>query len=129
MRIVVAGSRTFTDMELMHTTLSPWLFRSDVTIVHGGAKGADRMAALLALDSGTACEEFPADWGRYGKAAGMIRNKAMVDSGVDRVIVFYGPNPASGCGRRSAGTANTEDYARSKGIPVDAYYEEDLTTT
>jgi len=50
----------------------------------------------------------------------MIRNRKMIDSGVDRVMVFYGPLG------ETPGSKYTEEYARGKGIPVDIFYEKEV---
>lgn len=53
---------------------------------------------------------FYADWKTYGKAAGPIRNHAMVDSGADLCIAF--PNDDS------RGTKDCAEYADKHDIPV-----------
>ena len=81
MRIVVAGSRTFTDTTMMGLEMSRWdHLGKDVTIVSGGARGADTLAAGWADSLGYEYEEFPADWEKYGRGAGMIRNRWMIDT-------------------------------------------------
>jgi hypothetical protein len=72
------------------------------------ASGADSLAHEAARDQGRRCEVFHADWERHGKAAGPIRNQAMIDAGADLVIAFPG-------GR---GTADLIRRARKAGIPV-----------
>jgi hypothetical protein len=61
-----------------------------VTIVHGNARGADRWAALIAKELGYKVEPHPANWTRYGRSAGPIRNREMLASGVVLVIAFPG---------------------------------------
>jgi hypothetical protein len=54
---------------------------------------------------------FPADWGTFGKRAGPIRNKQMLEEGKpDLVIAFWDGN--------SPGTKNMIDQAQAKGISV-----------
>lgn len=53
---------------------------------------------------------FVADWKKYGKRAGPIRNHAMVDSGAALVVAYPG--------EESKGTKDCAEYAASKGIPV-----------
>ena len=110
-RILVCGGRDFDDRELMGSVLNP-LIRGydgpDKTLVHGVAKGADSLAAEMWTTWGCPTEAHPADWKRYGKGAGPIRNQEMLDSGIDLVIAFPG-------GR---GTADMVRRARKAGIEV-----------
>ena len=77
-------------------------------IVEGEAKGVDRMAREAGEELGVEVERHPANWGRYGAAAGPLRNGEMLDSGIDVVH-------AIGYGR---GTLDCTKQARSRGIPV-----------
>jgi hypothetical protein len=61
----------------------------DTVVIHGGANGADKMAGYVAKKLGLTVEVFEADWQRYGRAAGPIRNKEMLASGVDLVVAFH----------------------------------------
>lgn len=75
---LVVGSRTFRDYGLLAEKLDALLCnQSEVTIVSGGAKGADSLAEEYAEDRGYECVVFPAYWNEYGKVAGYIRNKEM----------------------------------------------------
>lgn len=85
------------------------------TLVHGGATGADTEAArmgqqLLNLPT----EVHRADWTKYGRAAGPIRNKEMVNLGADLCLAF--PDHPKGQGSR--GTWGCIDLAHQAGIPV-----------
>lgn len=80
--VIVAGSRTFDDKDVLYRVLDHILsnYKSeDITIIEGKAKGADRLAGEYARDRGIALIEIPAEWDKYGKSAGYIRNKAMHD--------------------------------------------------
>ena len=80
----------------------------DAVIVHGACRGADRIGERIAIDLGMKTEAWPADWKQYGRAAGPIRNIAMLDSGIDEVIAF----PVG----ESRGTEHTLREARKRGI-------------
>jgi hypothetical protein len=106
-RVGVTGGRDFNDADLLDATLSQHCAAGDI-LVHGNAVGADRDAALWFYDKGLPTEPHNADWGRFGKAAGPIRNQEMVDSGLDLLIAFSG-------GR---GTADMVRRARAAGVVV-----------
>jgi len=118
--ILVAGTRTFSDYDLLKETLNE-LLRSnflinDVTvhIVAGGARGADTLAAKYAHDWGFELHEFPADWNKYGKAAGPIRNKQMhefIKSHKHRICVCFWDG-------KSRGTKHNFELAKQYGTPL-----------
>ncbi len=79
---LVAGTRTFSNYDLLEQTLDSLIKSCPfneciVHIVSGAAKGADTLAAKYARIHGYELHEFPADWNKYGYAAGPIRNKQM----------------------------------------------------
>jgi hypothetical protein len=80
-KILVCGSRTFDDEARLHKELNKLVWScggpENVEIVSGGAKGPDTYAAEFAAQRGMRCKVFPADWEKYGKSAGFIRNTQM----------------------------------------------------
>lgn len=75
---LVVGSREFANYEQMEVNLDKLLNnQKEVTIVSGGAKGADTLAEKYAANRGYECIVFKADWNKYGKSAGVIRNEQM----------------------------------------------------
>lgn len=112
-RVLVCGSRDWEDEDEIADVLADLIAGAPVTIVHGGARGADYIAGKIAEFYGYAVEVFPADWERYGKRAGFIRNVAMLDTRPDRVVAFQRNG--------SRGTQHTIDEARKRGIPVDVH--------
>jgi hypothetical protein len=91
-RVLVCGGRDFNDWDWMNETLTFYAFGASV-IIHGGARGADKLAGDWARASGTRCEVFPAHWQLHGRRAGPIRNQQMIDEGKpDLVIAFPGGN-------------------------------------
>ncbi len=81
----------------------------DILIIHGGAKGADRIADEWAVVNWTLLEEYKADWDTHGKAAGAIRNRQMIIEGKPDVVLAFPGGP---------GTANMVKQARAHGIRV-----------
>lgn len=82
--------------------------REDLTIVQGGASGADRLAKDWAHTNDVPCEEYPAEWRKFGGAAGHIRNEKMLSTGIDLVVAFPG-------GR---GTADMVRRAEAAGVRI-----------
>lgn len=76
--IAIVGSRTFTDIDLIRSSLEG-IDPKYHKIISGGAKGADTLAKIVANELGFEFEEFPADWDKYGKQAGPIRNSMLVE--------------------------------------------------
>jgi hypothetical protein len=114
-RVLITGSRTWSDWATIRTALSHIQreYGGDVIIVHGDARGADRMAGRIATELGMKEEHHPADWERYGKRAGFVRNAEMVDSGIDRCVAFIREG--------SRGATMCADLADKRGIPTVRY--------
>jgi hypothetical protein len=115
MRVLVCGSRHFNDHKFMKDVLQKEFYSDDtVTLIHGDAKGADRLSEEVLkgyFHGGFEVLRFPADWDTYGKSAGPIRNTKMLKEGKpDMVIAFMAKD--------SRGTKNMVDQAESAGIPV-----------
>ena len=113
MRVVITGSRSWTNFRAIHSRLAELPRESEV--LHGAARGADRLAGEAATSLGLWVEEHPADWERYGKRAGYIRNAEMLDRGPDLVLAFWDGE--------SKGTLHTMKEAQRRGIPVEVIRE------
>lgn len=99
MKILVCGSRHFDDWQLFIDTMDNLSEEFDfdnkqpITIIEGGAKGADFCARLYAKYCGWELEEYPADWKIHGKRAGPIRNAQMLaEAKPDLVVGFIAEN-------------------------------------
>lgn len=111
-KLVVAGSRSFADFDRLSADLDYLLSQKspdDVEIVSGGAAGADALAERYARSRGLAFRAFPADWRRWGKLAGPIRNRQMADYGSAVVVYWDG---------RSRGSADMISSASAAGLRV-----------
>lgn len=129
MRIIVTGSRSWSDVMVLRQALA-WLAYDVVVrdggslvVVHGACPtGADAMASEWVAHwpgtgwSGVTEERHPADWEQFGKRAGPIRNEAMIKAGADLVLAF--PLPGG------KGTQHAIRLAREAGIPVRVWGEE-----
>ncbi|MCY4637910.1 MAG: SLOG family protein [Acidobacteria bacterium] len=91
-RVLVCGSRDFTDPGLVKAKLDEVRERLGgvpMRVISGAARGADRMAAEWAARNGVPCDEYPADWDRYGKSAGYRRNEQMLTEGQPHLVVAF----------------------------------------
>ena len=111
MRALVCGGREFDNWELLSEVMESLDGGSfeNLTVIQGGAKGADFLARVWAKYHGREMEEYPADWKKHGKGAGAIRNQQMLDDGKpDLVIAFPG----------GVGTADMVRRAKKAGVEV-----------
>jgi hypothetical protein len=115
-RVLVTGDRNWTDVEKVAAVLSK--LPSDTVLVHGAARGADTIAGVVGEALGFKVIPVPADWNKHGRAAGPIRNRAMLrDHGPFDLVCVFHPDLAA-----SKGTADmvevlrTEEYSPEKFI-------------
>lgn len=108
--VVVTGGRNYHNWMVTYRTLDRvHRLRTIKMLVSGMAPGLDSMAATWARQRGVPLIEAPADWKRFGKAAGVLRNEAMlVDHEPQVCIAFPG-------GR---GTADMVRRVKARGIPL-----------
>jgi ABC-type sugar transport system substrate-binding protein len=112
-RVIISGDRNWFCADLARRVIARLVARcGEVDIVQGAADGVDRAFVEAAYDAGCGVCSFPADWDRYGKKAGPLRNQEMVDAGADFVIAVH---------RSLAWSRGTRDLvirALAAGIPV-----------
>ena len=112
-RVIIAGTRSFNDYELLRDSCNNLLSEKQrthtVVVISGTARGADQMGERYARERGFQLRRFPADWEQYGKSAGHIRNAKMADN-ADALIAFWDGE--------SKGTKNMIDNARRKGLAL-----------
>jgi hypothetical protein len=114
-RICVCGDREWGSKAAIKREMEKF-DPQETTLIHGAAPGADSIAAELAVKLGwVKIEAYPAQWADYGRAAGPIRNKAMVKSGLDLVLAFH-PNLAA-----SRGTKNMVKQSEAAGVHVEVF--------
>ena len=89
-RYLICGGRDFADAALMEKALRALILHpEDAVIIHGDAKGADRMGAAWAGERGAQIDPYPANWTKHGTRAGPIRNRAMLDLGKPDVVIAF----------------------------------------
>src|SRR5690606_6713656 len=110
-KVLVCGGRDFNNKKYLfnklnniNNNLGPF-----EVVIHGAARGADSLAKAWAEHVGIKHVPFPADWDRFGKAAGFLRNQKMIDeANPELVIAFPG----------GTGTADMIARARKHNIQV-----------
>lgn len=131
MKVIIAGSRTIDTMNklvqvrdenfrclgnplayaLLGLNRGNYGFKQeDITeIISGGARGVDRLGEKFAKIGNIKLTVIKPNWKKYGKKAGFLRNKEMVDKADALIAIWDG---------KSKGTKHTIDLARKKGIPI-----------
>lgn len=110
-RVIIAGGRLFDDYAYLKKSMD-YLLRNindDIIVVCGKARGADTLGEKYANERGYDVHYFPADWDRYGKAAGYIRNEEMAKN-ADALVAFWDG--------KSHGTKNMIALAKQYGLKV-----------
>lgn len=125
MLLLVTGSRFWNAPGWMEFVLDEYLSRSNhnpdsLTLVHGAAPGADRMAEKWAKTRKVGTMRFPADWNKHGKAAGPIRNQAMLDLTSPNAVVAFKEDFDRTL--RKGGTEDMVKRSLKAGVPVELIY-------
>lgn len=109
-KVIIAGSRGFSNYELMAKKLDNILSRkTTVEIVSGGARGADYYGEMYAKAKGHALKRFPAEWNKYGRSAGYRRNEQMAQY-ADALVAFWDG--------QSRGTFHMINLAKQYGLQI-----------
>ncbi len=110
MKVILAGTRHFNNYELLKKRCDRILSnQSDIEIVSGGARGADRLGEIYANEMGYSITRFLAEWNVLGKKAGMVRNEQMAQY-ADALIAFWDG--------KSRGTYNMIDLAKKYKLKI-----------
>jgi hypothetical protein len=92
-KLAIVGTRTFNDYELLKKSLSD--LSGVELVISGEAPGADQLGKRWAQENGIEYIGFPANWDKYGKAAGPIRNEFIIKACTHVVIFWDGVSPGS----------------------------------
>lgn len=100
MKLIIAGSRGFRDYDRLEKETLQFLKKhkhrgEEVEIISGRARGADRLGERFANRFGLRIIQMPADWTKHGRAAGMIRNRAMADAATHALLFWNGVSPGT----------------------------------
>ena len=113
MKVLVCGDRNWTNREAIRAWLCKLQDWDYTTVIEGEARGADTIAKEEAQRIGMRVLKYPAQWNTYGRAAGPIRNREMLDQCPDLVLAFHSDLS------KSKGTADCVREARKRGIKVE----------
>ena len=112
-KIIIAGGRDFMDYNLLKEKTNKILQEKKVThkivIISGCARGADTLGLRYASENTFDVEEYPADWDKYGKKAGYLRNVEMAEN-ANALIAFWDG--------KSKGTKHMIDIATERNLPI-----------
>lgn len=96
MRVLVCGGRDFINYPAVKRVLDGLKRdRGITTIISGHARGADQLGERWARETSTGCMDFPADWDKFGKRAGPIRNQQMLTEGKPDLVVAFPGGPGT----------------------------------
>jgi hypothetical protein len=110
MRVLICGGRNFDERKRMRDYLFSFHEKTPITaVIHGGASGADRLGGEWARHNGIAEVRVDANWTRYGKRAGPVRNGWMIQHCFPELVIAF---PGG------YGTRNMIEQATAVGIPV-----------
>jgi len=109
---LICGDRNWYDENKVCCVLLQLNDKED-TIINGGAQGADSIANKIANNLLFKTIVVSADWKKYGRAAGPIRNRKMLDLKPDKVIAFHSDIT------KSKGTADCVNETKRRGIDVE----------
>ena len=112
-KIIVAGPRDYNNKDFVFAKLDEILstYSEEIHIIEGGAAGVDSLSKQYARTNYIPFTEYPADWDRYGRSAGPIRNAEMAND-ADELIAFVYKQYFS------KGTHNMINTARKKGLTI-----------
>jgi predicted Rossmann fold nucleotide-binding protein DprA/Smf involved in DNA uptake len=108
MRTIIAGSRNIEEYSLLLEAIKSSGIEI-TSVVSGGAPGVDTLGERYAEENSLTCTRFPANWEKYGKAAGPIRNRLMAANADALIAIWDGKSP---------GTKNMIQEAEKKGLQV-----------
>ncbi len=110
MIVVVTGGRDYSNVAHVYQTLNTIHRETPITeLVHGAARGADTLASLWARHKGVECTPVYAEWKKFGKRAGALRNEEMLRRFHPALVVAF---PGG------SGTANCVSIAESMGLKI-----------
>jgi len=110
MRVIIAGSRDIIKYDDVYEAILESRWKDDITeVISGGAKGVDKLGEKFAHDNNIKLSIFYANWSKFKKMAGYIRNQEMAQN-ADALIAVWD--------MKSKGTAHMIEAAQAIDIPT-----------
>ena len=109
MRLAIIGTRDLPGSPEAVATAIAQHSLAPTAVLCGEARGPDTWGRLWAEQQGIPVISYPAGWERYGRSAGMIRNREMINA-ADEVLALWDG--------KSKGTGQAIALAKRRGIPV-----------
>jgi hypothetical protein len=113
MRVLICGDREWCNRSVIMKVIQEL---KPKIIIEGGCRGVDTLARECANILHIEVHEYRAEWQRFGRAAGPIRNKEMIEEGRPSLVVAFHNNLD-----KSSGTKNMVKQAKKYYIPVKLY--------
>ena len=120
MKFLVTGSRNWVNIRTIQKRLNKLSYKD--ILIHGNARGVDKLAAEVwyELWGDGFTKPYLAEWARYGKSAGAIRNRKMLSENPDiELVVAFNENISA-----SKGTLDMIQQAIRAGIPIEIIRED-----
>lgn len=108
MKVIIAGSRHIEDYDALMELIGDTDWDID-EVVSGGCWGVDMMGERWAGEQGLPVRQFAADWAKFGREAGELRNREMAEYADALILLWDGKSPGASCMMREAARA---------GIPI-----------
>ena len=108
MRLIIAGSRSIAEFRNVQKAME-FYDLNPLTIISGTANGVDKLGEIWARRNNVPVERYPANWDKYGKSAGYIRNQEMAKAADSLLAIWDG---------ESRGTKHMIDIANKQGLDV-----------
>lgn len=121
-RMIICGGRHFDQYEYLEFVLDNIIRENGIDkvnleIISGHCEGADLCGERYAQSHGIKCNVFPAEWKKYGRKAGPLRNSQMIEYAIEAdnpmIVAFVTAD--------SKGTFDAIRKANKKGIRVYSY--------
>jgi len=114
MRIIICGDRYWRDTGIIEKYIKA--LPKDTVVIQGICRGADLIARHHALNQGLTVQDFRAEWELFGRGAGPMRNRRMLEEGKpDLVVAFHDYID------QSKGTKDMLKQAKEHGIPTELH--------
>ena len=108
MKVIIAGSRHIDDFDTLQALIEGTGWDID-EVVSGGCHGVDMMGEQWAEQNGIPVKQFVADWIRFGREAGELRNREMAQYADGLILLWDAKSPGASCMMRESAKA---------GIPI-----------